>query len=81
MNETKKMMDIIHQNRNKIYQSNLRKQVKQEKENKKNLVIIIASLIAVTMLIGSIAYKYNQRQIAQCMEAGHDETFCTYGGE
>lgn len=77
MNETKKMMEIIHQNRNRVYKENLRK---EKKENKKSIALIVMALVGIVLIL-TLSYKYNEKQVANCIEGGHDETFCRYGGE
>lgn len=81
MNETKKMMEIIHQNRNKIYQSNLKKEIENKKDDKKFKILLFAFAITGILLVGTLMSRWNEKQVAQCMEAGHSENFCRYDGE
>ena len=74
MSETKKMMEIIHKNRNRVYKENLKK------ENKKNIAVIVMALIGIALII-TFSYKYNERQVKNCMETGKSENFCRYAGE
>lgn len=77
MNESKKMLEIIHENRKRVYKENLKK---EKKENKKNIAIIVLALIGVALVL-TFSYKYNEKQVANCMESGHTENFCRYAGE
>lgn len=77
MSETKKMLEIIHQNRNKVYKENLKK---EKKENKKSIALIVMALIGIVLIL-TLSYRYNERQVKNCMETGKSETFCRYAGE
>lgn len=81
MNETKKMFEAIHQNRNKIYNERIAKEEKEKKEDKKFKVFLtIGCLIAITLVVLAIG-KYNEEQVKGCIEKGGNETFCRYAGE
>ena len=43
----------------------------------KSKMILILILLAVIIL----GNKYNERQIKNCIEAGHSENYCRYAGE
>lgn len=81
MNETKKMLEIIHTNRQRVYEAKLEKQVKEKKEDKRFKVLLCVTCFTAMLLILVAMSRYNERQIANCMESGKSETFCTYAGE
>lgn len=81
MNETKKMLEIIHTNRQKVYEAKLEKQVKEKKEDRKfKTILCVTCFTAILLILVGISH-YNNKQIAKCMESGKSETFCTYAGE
>lgn len=80
MNETKKMMEIIHQNCKKEQG----KRAISKMENKKNLKIRAFEIVCLIVAILTIAVcycRYNEKQIKNCMELGGSENFCRYAGE
>ena len=81
MNETKKMMDIIHQNCKKKQLERKLSKMENEKNLKKRERKYIALFIIA--LIGFIAVftLYNEKQVKNCMELGGSENFCRYAGE
>lgn len=79
MKETKEMLEIIHNNRNKVYQENVKANIKKEKKQRNIKAIIIC--IAALTLLGILAYNFNEKQVKNCMEDGYSETFCRYAGE
>ena len=81
MKETEKMLDIIHKNRNKIYNERQAKEEKEKKEDKRFKVILTIGCLVAMLLVGVVACKYTERQVKNCMESGKSETFCRYAGE
>ena len=81
MNESKKMLEIIHTNRNKVYEENTKKEeikTKKEKRTRRIELLVLGILLITTMLIYGI---YSHKHIKSCMEDGYSETFCRYAGE
>ena len=76
MNETKKMMEIIHQNRNKIYQSNLKKEAQEKKADKTFKVILCVTGIMLMLVFGALFTQYSNSQIDSCVKGGHSENWC-----
>lgn len=81
MNESKKMLEIIHNN---CKQEREIRQVKEELKNKKEkrarrieLTIIVVALIGLLTVYG----LYKDKQVKDCMSGGYSETFCRYAGE
>ena len=81
MNETEKMLEIIHNNRNKLYKENKEKEEKrinkEKKQRRKELIIL--AVIGFALLIA--LHVYTERQVKGCMEDGYSENFCRYAGE
>ena len=75
MNESKKMLEIIHENHRK--QRMINKKVEQKKKRNKFLVLGIVAAVVVIAL----GFMYNERQVKNCMESGLSENFCRYAGE
>lgn len=77
MSESEKMLQIIHENRKRVYKNNLKH---EKKENKRNILIIAIALITAAAVI-YLGVRYNERQVSSCMEAGGSENYCRYAGE
>ena len=88
MNESEKMLNIIHKNNKKVqqeealeeYYRELEEEKEQAKEQRHRKIEIVCLVIAlISMLI--LGYLYNEKSVKGCMEAGHTENFCRYAGE
>ena len=79
MKETKEMMEIIHNNRKKVYEENIKANTKKE-SHKKNIKAIVIAFITLTLL-GIGLYAFNENQVKGCIENGHSENFCRFAGE
>ena len=81
MNETNKMMNIIHDNCKKekaIRQ--IQKEIKNKKEKqakRKEMICLLVAMVVVLVLLGI----YTNKQVKDCMDDGYSETFCKYAGE
>lgn len=87
-NDEEKLMSAIHTNNKKArmeYRINRELERISKKENsrkeQRTKRLITISLIAATILVIFLGFKYNERQVSQCMEAGNSETFCRLAGE
>lgn len=81
MNETKKMMDIIHQNCKKKQLERKLSKMENEKNLKKREYKSIAILLILAIAVITLGILYNEKQIKNCMELGGSENFCRYAGE
>lgn len=53
---------------------------KLENQRKKTILLkVLLGVAIITILI--LGFKYNEKQVNNCMEAGHDEIFCRLAGE
>lgn len=86
--DEEKLMNAIHENHKDAlmdYQINsqlkaiARKESERKEKRTKRLMAIV--LVIATIGIIFLGAKYNEKQVKNCMEAGHDETFCRYDGE
>ena len=90
-----KLMNAIHENYKKArmemkMEEQLEEVAKNEnqlskienlkKEKRANLILKFALVITVVSLI-VLGIKFNEKEIANCMETGHSENFCRYAGE
>lgn len=81
MNESDKMLEIIHENCRKEREKRNISKI----ENKKNLhkgdkkLMFILVFLFIAMLVSFVIY--NEKSIKNCMKTGRSEIFCRYAGE
>lgn len=86
--ETQKIMNGIHNNwlkkrqeiEAKEKQQEVARKKKEEKEKRQErfwLISLVFAMIVILVLYGI----WNNKQVKDCMEKGHSETFCRYAGE
>ena len=75
MNESEKMLEIIHKN-HKMKQLENRK---VEQKQKRNKFLVFGIIAAIVILVAG--FMYNEKQISNCMNDGFSESFCRYAGE
>ena len=88
LKEEQKVLNKIHE-KNKLARMNLQmerqlqdiKNRKQQKKEQKKSILLKAALGLAIITIIILGFKYNEKQIDNCMEAGNNETFCRYAGE
>ena len=85
LREENKVLNRIHeQNREARMNEQMDRQLKEitqvEKLKKRNLIATILLILALLALI-FLGIKYNEKEIAGCIESGKSETFCRYAGE
>lgn len=76
MTETKKMLEIIHTNRKKVYEAKKEQELKEMKADKKFKVILCVTGIMLMLVIGVLFTQYSNRQIESCVKGGHSENWC-----
>lgn len=81
MNESEKMLDIIHENCKKEQNKREIKEAKKEKKEKRNRRIELICLAVAFVVILILGCMYKERQVKNCMEQGGSENFCRYAGE
>ena len=77
MTETKKMLEIIHNNCRKQKVERIKKEKKEQKQSKL-LVIGLGVLFIATLIVYNV---YCEKSVNDCMKRGSSETFCRYAGE
>ena len=88
MNESEKMLNIIHKNNKRVQQEEAleeyyreleeeKEQIKEQRHRKIEIICLVIALISMLIL----GYLYNEKSVKGCMESGHTETFCRYAGE
>lgn len=53
---------------------------KLESQRKKTILLKVLLGIAIITII-FLGFKYNEKQVSNCMKEGNSETFCRYAGE
>lgn len=81
MNESKKMLEIIHENCRKEQRKLRAAEIKEEKKEKNHRRIEIICMVAALVMLIVLGHLYNEHSIKGCMEKGGSETFCRYAGE
>ena len=81
MNESEKMLEIIHKNCKKEQEKmRLKKEVNEKKKKRffklKAILLIILFIAIVVSFI-----SYNEKEVKNCMDSGNSENFCRYAGE
>ena len=83
--EENKVLNRIHE-QNKVARMNMQidRQIKEiskvDSLKKKNIIANILLIIALITIV-VLSFKYNEKEISNCIESGNSETFCRYAGE
>lgn len=80
--EDEKMLDIIHRNHDTIRMNRLidKELNRNRKENNIKLYGIIAVVIIFIISIISLLWIYSEKQVDNCVKAGHDKEWCIVNG-
>lgn len=79
MNESQKMLNIIHNNCKKE-QDRVAKMENKKSRKKRDIKGIIILIILLALILGIIAL-INKHNLETCIKNGGSETFCKYAGE
>ena len=77
MNESQKMLNIIHNNCKKEQERIATMEKNNKKRDIKTIVFLIIGILITLTLIGLI----NKHNLETCIKNGGTETFCRYAGE
>ena len=76
MNESKKMLEIIHANRKRVYEAKKVQDLKEKKADRQFKVILCVTGIMLMIVLGALFTQYSNSQIESCVKGGHNENWC-----